>query len=211
MRNIPSARLNRAVLIGNLAADPELKYTQGGTAQCRFRIAINRRWRDRHGALQEETTFVPITVWGRRAETCAQYLEKGRLVAVDGRLRIVTYEDSEGTQQKWAEVVAGNVQFLDAPGRGHEQVEIGAGAGAAAAASRETTTTKAAPPSGQDQDQGGEVEVKVDAEELAQAAIKEETQEQEEKAPQEREQEQENEEARKQAEEEQETDEHIPF
>jgi len=112
------AGLNRVILIGNLTDDPELRYTQNGTARARFRVAINRRWRDRDGQLQEETTFVPVVVWGQQAETCANYLEKGRLVAVEGRLRIDSFETAEGERRKVVEVVADTVQFLGGPGAG---------------------------------------------------------------------------------------------
>lgn len=113
--------LNHVVLIGNLTDDPELRYTQSGMARARFSIAINRRWRDRDGNLQEETTFVPIVVWGQQAENCVNFLAKGRAVAVEGRLRIDTYQTEEGERRKIAEVVARNVQFLD--GRREEAPE----------------------------------------------------------------------------------------
>lgn len=106
------AGLNRVILIGNLTDDPELRYTQSGRARTSFSIAVNRRWRDAQGNLQEETTFVPIVVWGSQAENCANYLAKGRLVAVDGRLRIRTFEPEEGERRKITEVVAQTVQFL---------------------------------------------------------------------------------------------------
>ena len=126
------AGLNRVILIGNLTDDPELRYTQAGTARTRFAIAINRRWRDREGNLQEETTFVPIVVWGQQAENCANYLEKGRLVAVEGRLRIDSFETEEGERRKVVEVVADTVQFLGAPGSGTGGAGAGAGTGASA-------------------------------------------------------------------------------
>ena len=85
------AGLNRVILIGNLTDDPELRYTQTGTARTRFSIAINRRYRDKQGNLQDDTTFVPIVVWGPQAENCANYLSKGRQVAIDGRLRIDSF------------------------------------------------------------------------------------------------------------------------
>lgn len=106
--------LNHVVLIGNLTDDPELRFTQSGMARARFSIALNRRWRDREGKLQEETTFVPIVVWGPQAETCVNFLNKGRLVAVEGRLRIDTYQTEEGERRKITEVVARTVQFLGA-------------------------------------------------------------------------------------------------
>ncbi len=111
------AGLNRVILIGNLTDDPELRYTQNGVARTRFSIAVNRKYRDREGNVQEETTFVPIVVWGPQAENCANYLEKGRLVAVDGRLRIGTFETEEGERRKVAEVIAETVQFLGSPAR----------------------------------------------------------------------------------------------
>ena len=109
--------LNHVVLIGNLTEDPELRYTQNGTARGRFRIAVNRRYRDREGVLQEEATFVPIVVWGPQAENCANYLNKGRQVAVEGRLRIDSFTpEGEDKPVKVVEVVATNVQFLGGPG-----------------------------------------------------------------------------------------------
>ena len=109
------ASLNSVVLIGNLTRDPELRYTQNGAAKTQFGIAINRYWKDREGNKQEETTFVPIVVWGAQAESCANYLKKGRPVAVEGRLSIRSYTTEEGEQRKITEVVANNVQFLGSP------------------------------------------------------------------------------------------------
>ncbi|HED04043.1 MAG TPA: single-stranded DNA-binding protein [Candidatus Fraserbacteria bacterium] len=106
------AGLNRVILIGNLTRDPEMRYTQNGNARTTFSIAISTRYRDREGNLQETTTFVPIVVWGAQGENCANYLAKGRLVAIDGRLRIDSYQTEEGERRKIAEVVAGRVVFL---------------------------------------------------------------------------------------------------
>jgi len=110
-----AASLNRVILIGNLTADPEMRYTPGGTARTRFSIAINRQYKDSSGQLQEEVTFVPIVVWGSQAENCANYLSKGRSVAVEGRLRIDSFENAEGERRKVVEVVASTVQFLGGP------------------------------------------------------------------------------------------------
>lgn len=143
------AGLNRIVLIGNLTDDPELRYTQNGVARTRFAIAINRRWKDREGALQEETTFVPIVVWGQQAENCANYLEKGRLVAVEGRLRIDSFETEEGERRKVVEVVAENVQFLGPPG--------GARREAATAGEQETPSAEAPARAGGDEAKEEEV------------------------------------------------------
>jgi len=116
-----AASLNRVILIGNLTADPELRYTPSGTARARFSIAINRQYKDASGQLQEDVTFVPIVTWGSQAENCANYLSKGRSVAVEGRLRIDSFENAEGERKKVVEVVASNVQFLGGPSRGSDE------------------------------------------------------------------------------------------
>ena len=116
-----SASLNKVVLIGNLTADPELKYTSSGTARTRFSIAVNRQYKDSTGQLQEEVTYVPIVTWGVQAENCANYLSKGRSVAVEGRLRIDAFENAEGERRKVVEVVAQNVQFLGGPPRSESE------------------------------------------------------------------------------------------
>jgi len=112
-----SANLNKVILIGNLTADPELKYTPNGTARTRFAVAVNRQFKDASGQLQEEVTYVPIVAWGQQAENCASYLSKGRSVAVEGRLRIDSFENAEGEKKKVVEVVAQTVQFLGAAPR----------------------------------------------------------------------------------------------
>lgn len=100
--------LNKVILIGRLTRDPELRYTPNtGTAVGSFTLAVNRV-----GGKQEETDFIDIVVWGKQAENCAQYLRKGSLAAVDGRLQIRSYETKEGQKRRVAEVVAFSVQFL---------------------------------------------------------------------------------------------------
>ena len=113
------AKVNVVVLVGNLTSDPEMKYTQNGTAKTRFSIAINRKYKDSSGQIQEEVTFVPIVVWGSQAENCANYLGKGRSVIVQGRLRIDSFDNAEGQKVKVAEVIANSVQFLGGKG-GHK-------------------------------------------------------------------------------------------
>jgi single-strand DNA-binding protein len=116
-----AASLNKVILIGNLTADPEMRYTPSGTARTRFSIAINRQYKNASGQLQEDVTFVPIVVWGSQAENCANYLSKGRSVAVEGRLRIDSFENAEGERRKVVEVVASGVQFLGGPPRSQDQ------------------------------------------------------------------------------------------
>ena len=115
-----AASLNKVILIGNLTADPELRYTPNGTARTRFSVAVNRQYKDSSGKLQEDVTFVPIVTWGSQAENSANYLSKGRSVAVDGRLRIDSFENAEGERKKVVEVVASSVQFLGGPSRQSE-------------------------------------------------------------------------------------------
>lgn len=102
--------LNRVILIGRLTRDPELRYTPNGAAVAKFTLAVDRRQsKDR----EKETDFIDIVVWQKLAETCANYIGKGRLVAVEGRLQIRSYDDNQGIRRKAAEVIADNVQFLD--------------------------------------------------------------------------------------------------
>jgi len=110
-----AANLNRVILIGNLTADPDLSYTGSGTARAKFRIAVNRQYKDASGQLKEETAYIPIVTWGAQAENCANYLRKGRSVAVEGRLRVYSFNDEEGREVRWFEIVAQNVQFLGGP------------------------------------------------------------------------------------------------
>ncbi|MGE5509468.1 MAG: single-stranded DNA-binding protein [Chitinophagales bacterium] len=127
--------LNRIILIGRLTADPALRYTQSGKAVTRFTLAVDRR--PRGGQAERETDFIDIVVWEKLGELCANHLGKGRMVAVEGRLQIRSYEAQDGQKRKAAEVVAENVQFLDWPkdserAAGAAGRAAGAGAGAAA-------------------------------------------------------------------------------
>lgn len=103
--------MNHVVLIGRLTKDPELRYTPNGVAVANFSLAVDRDFVNQAG--ERETDFIPVVVWQKLAETCANYLRKGRLAAVQGRLQVRSYETQEG-QRRWiSEVVASNVQFLD--------------------------------------------------------------------------------------------------
>lgn len=103
--------MNHVILIGRLTRDPELRYTPNGVAVANFTLAVNRAFTNQAG--EREADFIPIIVWQKLAETCANHLHKGRLVAVDGRLQIRSYETQDGQKRRVAEVVAANVQFLD--------------------------------------------------------------------------------------------------
>lgn len=105
--------VNRVVLVGRLANDPELKYTPSGIAVSSFRLAVDRPFSNAHG--ERETDFIDIVVWRQAAEFAANYLGKGRLVAVDGRLQIRSWVAQDGTRRRSAEVVADFLRGLDRP------------------------------------------------------------------------------------------------
>jgi single-strand DNA-binding protein len=105
--------LNRVVLIGRLTADPELRYTGSGVPVANFRIAVNRSFTSASG--ERQTDFINIVAWRQRAEFAANYLAKGRLVAVDGRLQIRQWTTQDGQRRQSAEVVAEELRGLDRP------------------------------------------------------------------------------------------------
>lgn len=109
--------LNRVILIGRLVADPELKYTPSGIAVAQFRIAVDRPLSNEARAAGQEKTadFIDIVAWRQSAEFASQYLTKGRLVAVEGKLQIREYQTQDGQRRKAAEVVADNLKGLDRP------------------------------------------------------------------------------------------------
>ena len=117
------ASVNRVILVGNLGRDQELRYIPSGQAVANFTLATNDRWRDKEGNNQERTEWHRIVVWGKSAENCAQYLQKGRSVYVEGRLQTREWEDKEGNKRQTTEVVAQAVQFLG--GRGGAGAEPG--------------------------------------------------------------------------------------
>jgi single-strand DNA-binding protein len=104
--------LNRVQLIGRLGRDPESKFTPTGKKVAHFSVAISNRWKDREGEMRESTEWVNVEAWERLGETCQQYLRKGSLVYVEGRLKTDKYE-TEGETRYFTKVVAQMVQFLD--------------------------------------------------------------------------------------------------
>ena len=113
--------MNKAILIGRLTADPNLRYTQSGNAVANFTLAVDRPFTNQGG--EKETDFIDIVTWRKLAEIVASNLEKGRLVAVEGRLQIRSYEDQNGVRRKAAEIVADQVKFLDYRRQGESQSE----------------------------------------------------------------------------------------
>lgn len=103
---------NRIILVGNLGRDPELRYTQAGTPVCSFSMATNEKRKNKQGEYEPTTTWFRITLWGRQAETASQYLQKGRSVYIEGRLRQDEYVDREGKQRFSLEVHGTDMQFI---------------------------------------------------------------------------------------------------
>ena len=110
------AGVNKAILIGNLGRDPELRYTQSGQAVVNFSIATSENWTDKNGERQERTEWHRIVAWGKTGELCAQYLSKGRTVYIEGRIQTREWEDREGQKRTTTEINAQTVTFLG--GRG---------------------------------------------------------------------------------------------
>ena len=110
------ASVNKAIIVGNLGRDPEVRRTQSGQAVANFTVATT--WRGREDGSQEHTDWHNIVVWGRQAESCGQYLSKGRQVYIEGSIRPRSYEDKEGNKRYITEIVAQRVQFLGGAGGG---------------------------------------------------------------------------------------------
>lgn len=112
------ASVNKAIVVGNLGADPEIRYTQSGAAVCNLRVATNEVWTDKEGTRNERTEWHRIVVFGKQAENCEKYLEKGRQVYVEGRIQTQEWEDRDGNTRYTTEIVATTVQFLSGGGGG---------------------------------------------------------------------------------------------
>ena len=108
--------INKVILIGNLGADPEVKYTQDGTQVTTFNIATSERWKGKDGQMQEQTEWHRIVVWRRLAEICGEYLHKGSKVYVEGKLQTRKWQDKDGSDRWTTEIVARDVQFLTPKG-----------------------------------------------------------------------------------------------
>jgi len=105
------ASFNKVILMGNLTRDPDLKFTQGGSALCKLGLAVNQKYK-KGDEWVEDPVFVDITVWGKQAENCAEYLKKGSPVLVDGRLNFSQWETDDGQKRSKLDVTAMSVQFL---------------------------------------------------------------------------------------------------
>jgi single-strand DNA-binding protein len=110
---LAGVNINTVVITGNLTRDPELRSTPSGTAVCKLRVAVNSRRKDgQTGEWVDKPNYFDVTVWGAQGENCAQYLSKGRPVAIDGRLDWREWEAQDGSKRQAVEIIANSVQFL---------------------------------------------------------------------------------------------------
>jgi single-strand DNA-binding protein len=140
-----ATNINRVVMTGNLTRDPELRSTPSGMSVCSLRIACNTRRKDGSGNWVDKPNYFDVTVWGAQGENCANYLAKGRPVALDGRLEWREYEDQNGNKRQAVDIIADSVQFLGSRegaengGRFTPQTDVPADTGDFARASAATT------------------------------------------------------------------------
>jgi single-strand DNA-binding protein len=113
--------VNKVILVGNLGKDPELSYTQSGTARCRFSLATSESYTNNAGERQAKTEWHNIVVWGKLAETVSKFLQKGRQVYLEGRIQNRSYEDKEGIKRYISEINANRVTFLGGRGGGQSE------------------------------------------------------------------------------------------
>ncbi len=112
------ANYNKVILMGNLTRDPQLRYLPSNTAVCDFGLAVNRRYKGRDGEMKDETCFVDVDTFGRSAETINQYMNKGRAILIEGRLRFRQWTTEDGQKRSKLSVVAENFQFVGGRGEG---------------------------------------------------------------------------------------------
>ncbi len=104
--------VNKAILVGNLGKDPEIRFTGTGKAVCKFPLATTTTWNDNDGNKQERTEWHNIIVWGKQGENCGKFLSKGRQVFVEGEIRSRSYDDKDGNKRYITEIIAMSVRFL---------------------------------------------------------------------------------------------------
>jgi single-strand DNA-binding protein len=109
---LAASNVNVVVVTGNLTRDPELRHTGGGTAVCDLRVAVNSRRKDQSGNWVDKPNYFDVTVWGAQGENCANYLAKGRPVAIEGRLDWREWEAKDGGKRQAVQIIANTVQFL---------------------------------------------------------------------------------------------------
>mgnify|MGYP001578826999 FL=1 len=118
--------VNKVILVGNLGANPEMRYTQGGQAVANLRLATTERWTDKNGQKQEATEWHRVVVWGKQAEIMGQYLTKGRQIYLEGKIRTRQWQDQQGQKRFTTEIVAQNIQMLGSRTEAGPREDVGA-------------------------------------------------------------------------------------
>jgi len=110
--------INKAILIGRLGKDPEVRYTPDGTMVTNFNLATDEQWKDKNGEKVQKTEWHRIVTFGKLAEICGNYLVKGKLVFIEGRIQTRSWEDKDGVKRFTTEIVASDMKMLDSKGQG---------------------------------------------------------------------------------------------
>ncbi|MEK6201726.1 MAG: single-stranded DNA-binding protein [Desulfobulbaceae bacterium] len=121
--------LNKVMLIGNLGKDPEIRYTQSGTAVATFNVATTESWKDKDGQKQESTEWHRVVAWQKLAETCGEYLHKGSKVYIEGKLQTRKWQDQNGNDKFTTEIVAREMKMLSPRGGAGDDSSYGGGGG----------------------------------------------------------------------------------
>ena len=118
--------INKAIIVGNLGADPEIRYTQSGTAVASFRVATTERWKGQDGQMQEQTEWHSCNAWGKLAEICGKYLQKGSKVYIEGSINTRKWQDKSGNDRYSTEIKVREMKMLDSRGGGDRSGSAGA-------------------------------------------------------------------------------------
>jgi len=120
--------INKAILVGRLGADPEVRYTQDGTMVTSFRLATDEQWKDKNGEKTQRTEWHRIVTFRKLAEICGNYLSKGKLVYIEGRIQTRAWDDKDGVKRYTTEIIASNMQMLERKGQDYDQADNNQGA-----------------------------------------------------------------------------------
>ncbi len=119
--------INKVILVGRLGADPEVRYTQDGMMVTNMRVATDEQWKDKNGERVQKTEWHRVVTFGKLAEVCGNYLSKGRLVYLEGRIQTRSWDDKDGNKRYTTEIVASTMQMLDRKSQESDQASTGAG------------------------------------------------------------------------------------
>jgi single-strand DNA-binding protein len=117
--------VNKAIIVGNLGADPEVRYTQAGSQVATFNVATTERWRDKDGSMQESTEWHRVVAWAKLAEICGEYLRKGSKVYIEGRIQTRKWQDQNGNDRYTTEIIAREMKMLDSRSTGNDSESEG--------------------------------------------------------------------------------------